>query len=453
VEYRPSVVPVDPLGGDPRMDPRVTPAEAIVESEPEDFWTPGRRVAAGRRVVAGLAAAGRPQPTDPKLLLGGLPVPYDLLDGAGLDGRALWRRREQLNLEERWFGELPPDPEPADLWDPAELAYNADFTAAGAGLQLRRHDGGGLDWYSVDGTTPLPEPVPAPRPVSVLAGRATYPGAPEPRWWQIERAKVDIGGYPPDRSHFATTLLLDLVLSHSDDWFTFPVDARAGHVVTLEEVVVHDSFGDTWTLAPPADKWSLFAVAGLDQRSLVLWPTVATPLLGPPIDEVVLGADEDANVVWAVERRVTGREVPSTQQPAPLPPASMPAQAKPSFTYLPTSDVPPRWHPYLVGQVNGRRRFVQARAADLTGPTAILAPEPESDLLYTDPVTRSGTPVHQIEPAAVPIDGLVLERRAVLGRRTDGNPVLWTQRRRRPLLTPPGLRLRFDTLQPLVGAP
>jgi hypothetical protein len=41
----------------------------------------------------------------------------------------------------------------------------------------------------------------------------------------------------------------------------------------------------------------------------------------------------------------------------------------------------------------------------------------------------------------------------MLGRRTDGNPVLWTQRRRRPLLTPPGLRLRFDTLQPVVGAP
>src|SRR3954471_2851648 len=51
VECGPPVVPVRPVGGDPRMDPRVTPAEAIVESEPEDFWTPGRRVAAGRRVA------------------------------------------------------------------------------------------------------------------------------------------------------------------------------------------------------------------------------------------------------------------------------------------------------------------------------------------------------------------------------------------------------------------
>src|SRR5215213_1750329 len=88
VEYRPSLVAVDPLGGDPRMDPRATPAEAIVESEPEDFWTAGRRVAAGQRVAAALAAAGRAPLTDPQLVVGGLPAPYDVLDGSGLDGRA-----------------------------------------------------------------------------------------------------------------------------------------------------------------------------------------------------------------------------------------------------------------------------------------------------------------------------------------------------------------------------
>jgi hypothetical protein len=34
-------------------------------------------------------------------------------------------------------------------------------------------------------------------------------------------------------------------------------------------------------------------------------------------------------------------------------------------------------------------------------------------------------------------------------RRTDGTPVLWTQRRRHPLLTPPALALRFDALAPV----
>src|SRR5215203_500076 len=70
VEYRPSIVAVDPYDGDRRLDPRTTPAEAIVESEPEDFWTPGRRVTAGRRVAAALAAGGRTLPADPALVLG-----------------------------------------------------------------------------------------------------------------------------------------------------------------------------------------------------------------------------------------------------------------------------------------------------------------------------------------------------------------------------------------------
>ena len=41
-------------------------------------------------------------------------------------------------------------------------------------------------------------------------------------------------------------------------------------------------------------------------------------------------------------------------------------------------------------------------------------------------------PVHQIAPGAVPRAGLRLDRRYVLGRRTDGQPVLWVQRRRSP---------------------
>ena len=120
--------------------------------------------------------------------------------------------------------------------------------------------------------------------------------------------------------------------------------------------------------------------------------------------------------------------------------------ARPGFAYQAMTRVPPHWHPYVIDEVAGRRRFVQGRAADLSGPTAVLLPPPVSELLY-DP-TANGRPVHQIEPATIPQDGLRLERRAMLARGTDPAPVLWTQRRRQPLLTPPALRLRFDALNP-----
>jgi hypothetical protein len=209
-----------------------------------------------------------------------------------------------------------------------------------------------------------------------------------------------------------------------------------------------DSFGELWELAPPGDGWTLFATDGLSPRALVVWATAVNPLVGPVIDEVTIGIDEDANLVWAVERRLRGVAVDTDEDPPPDPPARLDATGRPGFAYRASTHVPRYWHPYVVEPVDGRRRFVQGRAADLSGPTAVLQPAASSDLLV-DPASGGAHPVHQIEPAAIPVDGVRLERRAMLARRTDGTAVLWTQRRRQPLLSPPGLRLRFDVLEPV----
>jgi hypothetical protein len=447
VVQRASLWPVDPVDAGDGQDPATTPAEAIVESEPEDFWTAGRRVSAGRRVAAAAAAKGTPLPQDPALDLRDLPASYEPLDGTGPDGRELWRRRAALGLAEEWFGDLPPPAPPADMWDPAEFCYNADFTAAGRTLTLRRHDGGDLDWYSVDASGPLSDPDPLPKPVEIIPNRLVYPGAPAARWWQIEDAAVDVGGYPPDRAHLATLLLIDLIASHSDDWFTYPIEALAGHVSTVHEAVVVDSFGDEWKLKPPADAWTMFATEGLDPTSLVVWATTGTPLTGPVLDEVVVGVDEDANLVWAVETRLRGRDAASPAEADP-PPADLDTAARRGYAYHPATRVPPHWHPYVIEEIDGRRRFVQGRAVDLSTPVPATMPPPAGDLL-NDPASGGVHPVHQMEPAALPSDGLRLKRRAVLARRTDGTPVLWTQRRRHPLLTPPAHRLRHDILEPV----
>lgn len=438
-----------PIGGVPgqeRLDPATVPAEAIVESEPLDWWTVGRRVRIGRAVAEAARAGGVALPADEALLLGALPVPYDTLDGTGFDGRELWLRRGALGLDEAWFGTPgPPRDEPVDLWDPAELRYNARLPAGGGELVVDGHSGGDLDWFSADAVGDVAGAGGSSVRLRTTPGRLRYPSAPLPRWWQIEDAAVSIGGQAPDRANLATLVLIDLVVNHSDDWFTFAVPARVGEVVTFDEATVVDSFGDAWPLAPPAD-WSLFTTTGLDPRSLVLWATARTPLVGPVLDDVVVGIDEDANVVWAVETVVAGRTTPTPPAPAE-PVVNGEAGARPSYSYLPMTPIPPHWHPYVVEDVDGRRRFVQGRAADLSGPTPALLPPPVSDLLV-DPNGGNGRPVHQLEPAAVPADGLRIERRAVLARATTGEPVLWTQRRRQPLLTPPAFALRFDVLVP-----
>src|SRR5207237_560531 len=91
----------------------------------------------------------------------------------------------------------PPDDRPGT---PATIV-----PCGGGRLEVRRHDGTEIDWWSADaaGTVTL---APA-APVVTTPTRFQYPGAPLPRWWQIEDHAVDIGGYPPDRGHLATLFL------------------------------------------------------------------------------------------------------------------------------------------------------------------------------------------------------------------------------------------------------
>lgn len=442
VDYRLAEVAIDPYGGDATLDPAVVPPEAIIEAEPDSWWTPGRRIRIGESAGAGLG----PVSGHPELQLR-LPPPYDRLNGVQYDGYLLYLERNTLNLDPDLFSDVP-DEQP-DLWDPVELVYSATFTASGRNLHIPRHDGGDVDWYSVDADAAVPAPTTQPDERIAHPSRLRYPGAPAPRLWEIEDWHVDIGGYPPDRSHFATMLLIDLVVSHSDDWFTFPVGSAIGKVATLQSVTVRDSFGETWTLSPPSG-WTIYSVNGLDPSSLLLWPTVATPLTGDAVEDVTLGVDEDANVLWAVERRIDGIEVPTSAdvpvQPALPTGSQLDASAPPSYAYVPERGARNHWHPYVIDEVNGRRRFVQGRLADLNARPVVLMDEPRARVLQ-DPQAGATGPQHQIEPATVPNQGLELERRWVLGRRTDAKPVLWMQRRRSALGAPPTSGLRFDVLQ------
>lgn len=454
VELSVSETPISTPVDRPSQDPLIIPAEAIIEGSADDMWTLGTRIAIGLRAVSEGRVAAIKADTDPALVFHDLPEPYSGLSGQVYDGRAL-AHDPAVDLS----GILPATPVLGDHWQSDELIYRTSFPCGDTVLRIDHHDGGDIDWWTVDAARPLT--VTSTRHSHrALPGRFRYPGAPLPRFWQIEDGHVDIGGFPPDRAHFATLLLIDLIASHSDDWFTFPFLTHTGHVLRMHEVRVIDSFGDHWPDAGsswepiPPDEWSLFRVRGLEappaagaaqrEPTLVVWPSAATPLAGSPIEEVVLGVDEDANLLWAVEQRVNGIE--QTQPP----PVQSAPNAVAEFVYRPTSAVPFHWHPYEIAAVNtnpaqpGRRRFVQGRFADLhaDGPST-LRPAPRANLLNV------AAGIHEIEPAAIPTMGLKVEQRYMLARGTDARPVLWLQRQRLPLLGPPSHALRFDLADPV----
>ena len=453
---------------DPRFDPRVIPAEAIVESEIDDWWTLGRRIRIGRRFTDHPSLVG-----NPSLLFFNPPPPYEHFHGQP-DGLMLWRQRGNLGMADGEFGvEIPPDTLPA--WDSAHLLYQQNeqnaFATDQQRLTVQRHRGGRLDWHSVDATT-LAEPVnPEPELREAIPTALSYPSAPNTRWWQIEDAEVDLGGYPPDTAHTATALLTELIFSHSDDWFLFPVLALAGQVVTIESMAVRDGFDRTYSstdrdaaeqllwpgLQPPQD-WTLFKVdgttpadRGLSYGDLLLWHVAELPLEGLPVERVQFGLDEESNLLWAVERTVDSREVES--RPVDLPDTLQFNNGKPSgdarkareYAYVPGKGIVPRWHPYTLNEdaEGGPRRLVQRRLADLSRQKPHLMPAPEAEVLQSE---TPGQP-HTIAPLAVPTNGIDVERRWMLARDMDGQPVLWIQRQRRSLLSPPARRLRFDVME------
>ncbi|HYU67527.1 MAG TPA: hypothetical protein VEK09_12285 [Jatrophihabitantaceae bacterium] len=443
---------VDGRSTAPEDDPRVTPPEAVIESEPEQWWTVGRRVRVGRVLRSAVPAARR---NDPTLLLAGLVPPYEALNGRALDGLALYRSRASLGLTDTQFAaQGVPETEPVDDWDPAELAYSATFSAGPTTLTIPRHDGGDVDWYSATATGPNPPAAPPPTVRTSYPTRVAYDGAPHPRWWQVEQRRYDPGAVPPHRTRLASLLLINLTASHGDNWFTAPLLSPTGTLVAVDDVQVEDVMGLTTKKAAVSD-WSFFRVSGRGTAELLIWPTVANPLTAPTaLDDVVLGVDEDANVLWAIEQRVDGVELVEPDPPAAEAPVTPPAgqvvvTGKRRYRYVPATTVPHLWHPYISSDTGNVRRFVQGRLADLSVRPVAPRPGPTSRLLR-DPAAGPEDPAHQIVPAAIPRAGLRIDRRYALGRRVDGQPVLWVQRRRTPLFAPPASELRFDVLEEIL---
>jgi hypothetical protein len=430
-------------------DPRITPPEAVIESEPEQWWTIGRRVRVGRALRTAVPA---PRRNDPALLLAGAPAPYDTLNGRVLDGLVLYRARTTLGLTVAQFAaQGVPAAEPANDWQPSDLAYSATFSAGPTTLTIPRHDGGDVDWYSAtadNAATPQP---PAEVARTSYPTRVSYDGAPHPRWWQIEEQRYDPGAVAPHRTRLASLMLIQVTASHGDDWFTAPLISPTGTLVAVTALHVEDVMGLTVDDLP-ADDWSLYRVTGRGQNELLVWPTVANPLTAiTPLDDVQFGVDEDANVLWAIERRVDGAELvepddPSEATPAVPPSGDVVVTGVRRYRYVPATSVPHRWHPYLSSDAGNVRRFVQARLADLNVRPIVPRPGPTSRLLR-DPAAGPDDPTHRIAPDAMPRTGIRIDRRHVLGRRVDGRPVLWVQRRRTPLFAPPASRFRFDVLE------
>ncbi len=156
-----------------------------------------------------------------------------------------------------------------DPWDHTALWHRMQLTAGeepSAQLSARDHDGGVADWWSLDhgpldrgeATNPF-TPTEVRRRFRGLPGRMRYPGAPEPGWFSLEDPDQTVIGHMPDPSHVASLFFLDVISGHGTDWYLAKLPTPPGHVLTVRDLRVRDSFGDVWKPAEwpaKADGWT-----------------------------------------------------------------------------------------------------------------------------------------------------------------------------------------------------
>jgi hypothetical protein len=348
------------------------------------------------------------------------------------------------------IGQQPAAARGPDPWDPVALWYGTELLTRGsnrAPLSARDHDGGAADWWSLDlGAAEATDPpafTPARRRVRYagLPGLMHYPGAPDPGWFTMEDPDQTVIGHMPDPAHVASLFFLDVIGGHATDWYLARLATPPGHVLSVHSLEVEDSFGNVWPFDPwpaDADAWTTpFRTRWLRPQDLLVWFPTTRPLEGDVLEQVLLGLDEDADVLWAVEERVDGHDAPPPAAPPPTGAASGSDQvtATRRVRYQVAAPSPGPWHPYPAETPDELPRLFRQGRLRVLGPKGRPKDNPLPDA--SSRFLRVVGTLPEIDPAGVPASGLRLERRWVVARGRDGRPVAWQQRRRvTPASTP-----------------
>jgi len=368
-----------------------------------------------------------------------------------------------------WFQELISQPRGGrGSWDPSRLEHRFRIAAPGPDaeqvLVTQEYWGGRLDWDAMSVDADPAEPMGANDPAArttvtrtVLPVPVRYSGMPHARWWAFEDGRTNFSAVNADATDLVRLMFLEFALVFSDDWHLLPCDVEAGSLATVDGVVVTDVFGQRFWIPPMRNadwqRWGMYRLTG-GEAGLFVPAAPPKTAEGPPVEEVLFIRDENANLVWGIERvipLVTGDGGAGTQAAAETvdllgrlrPPAPPPTPAAP-IGYRAMSTIPENWIPFIPVRVPGSNREIQLRRAALPrmiddGPGRPEPVRPRTTLL------REETPylVHEEE---VPRAGTRVRLAYNRTRTHDGRVVVWLSAQRETGRGEGSSGLAFDNL-------
>jgi hypothetical protein len=319
-------------------------------------------------------------------------------------------------------------------WTPRQLERSFEITSGGTTLlAATAHTREVIDAADVDlvaSFDDLPSPAIPGEPIARIPGAVRFPGMPNDRFWEFEDAQLSLARIDAATHDLARLALVEFSTVYGNDWFTFPVPVAFGTVIRVPEILVRDTFGRHELIDQVDERaWSMFTPArpnGVPPQ--LFMPAVAVgAIAGPFVEDVALVRDENANLVWGLERIVTdeaGRihDLVAQYTANERPSAALPTDAE--LLYRLMTDVPEHWVPFIPVHIDDQHRSV--------GLVQAVLPRPNS---YGEPVvTQARSSVLRelqgniLNEEEVPSAGVGVRRRWYLARSADGGRHVWAAR-------------------------
>ena len=351
-------------------------------------------------------------------------------------------------------------------WDDERLEHTFDTTAtpvlAPVALHAPEYPGGGLDWSAFDLASP---DGPAIAPVVVPqhpARRVSAIPTPLPRHAgvavvRVRGRRVNFGELEAGPADVARLLVAEFATSYSEDRFLIPLRLGVGTITEVSTLTVTDNFGATTPVTSIAmtdsrrlgdgRPWRLFELAGDEVSTahpapwLLIPPTAAGDLTGPPVERVVLARDEAANLAWGIEQLIEGPAGRAIDRASLGGAARTAPPADDRWRYRLEAPAPPWWIPFVPERITSGEPDIRLRRARMESWELLdgVPVGPHSELL--DPAR----PVW-VREEEVPATGVIVERRWRYARWSDGSTHLWLERAKRLAGGNRSSGVRWDTI-------
>lgn len=323
----------------------------------------------------------------------------------------------------KWFKETyEPVSSNNEHWNSQSMSYTIDVNAGDKRFQGDRYQGGRVSWHSVDikekkSNSKISSEKTT---ISALPTLASYAGAPNKRLWQFEDRRVYLGNSEEQQSA-ANELFMKYATMYSNDWMLIPFNTKIGKHITVENITILDTFGQTKVICDTENKkdYSVdkfyannkYGSSKEVEKGLFYAPQLVNTIEGNPVEQVDFLRDEMSNMIWGVEtiasdgcgttidqknRAVRLGEIVNNHNESlqPVQPSVVGFDADgetnidrkhAAFQYKLQTKVPYNWIPFLPQRMKNSDREMALRRGKM--PCFLINDKMDSEILPVKPVT------------------------------------------------------------------